>query len=149
MLKKAILRSLAVCVAISAIFVAGCDTAGESGTLIGAGGGALAGQAIGGNTTGTLIGTGVGAVGGYIVGNEMDKSKAKQQQQSQVTAPQQQTYNAPATQSNSVTVWLNNSNGSQTPVHLTQNSDGSYTGPKGERYPTMPSEAQLKQLYGM
>jgi hypothetical protein len=34
-------------------------------------------------------------------------------------------------------------------VHLTQNSDGSYTGPKGERYPTMPSEAQLKQLYGM
>jgi predicted lipid-binding transport protein (Tim44 family) len=147
MLKKAILRSLAVCVAISAIFVAGCETAGESGALIGAGGGALAGQAIGGNTTGTLIGTGVGALGGYVVGNEMDKSKAKQQQQ--VTAPQQQTYNAPPTQSNSVTVWLNNSNGSQTPVHLTQNSDGSYTGPKGERYPTMPSEAQLKQLYGM
>jgi uncharacterized protein YcfJ len=147
MLKKAILRSLAVCVAISTIFVVGCDTAGQSGTLIGAGGGALAGQAIGHNTTGTLIGAGVGAVGGYIVGNEMDKSKAKQQQQ--VTAPQQQTYNAPATQANSVTVWLNNNNGSQTPVRLTQNADGSYTGPKGERYPTMPSETQLKQLYGM
>ncbi len=147
MLKKAIFGLLTVSVIASTVFVAGCDTAAQSGTLIGAGGGALAGQAIGHNTTGTLIGTGVGAVGGYIVGNEMDKAKAKQQQQ--ITAPTQSTYNAPATQSNSVTVWLNNSNGSQTPVHLTQNADGSYTGPKGERYPTMPTEAQLKQVYGM
>jgi uncharacterized protein YcfJ len=147
MLKKAILRSLAVCVAISTIFVVGCDTAGQSGTLIGAGGGALAGQAIGHNTTGTLIGAGVGAVGGYIVGNEMDKSKAKQQQQ--ITAPQQQTYNAPASEANTVTVWLSNSNGSQTAVKLTRNADGSLTGPKGERYQTMPSESQLKQVYGM
>jgi uncharacterized protein YcfJ len=149
MLKKAILRSLAVCVAISTIFMVGCDTAAQSGTLIGAGGGALAGQAIGHNTTGTLIGTGVGAVGGYIVGNEMDKSKAKQQQQSQITAPQQQTYNAPPAQAGSVVVWITNSNGSQTSVRLAQNADGSYTGPRGERYPSMPTEAQLKQVYGM
>jgi hypothetical protein len=147
MFTRVILAVAVVGLATSMTFVAGCDTAGESGALIGAGGGALAGQAIGHNTTGTLIGTGVGAIGGYVVGNEMDKSKAKQQQQ--VTAPQQQTYSTPPTQSNSVTVWLNNSNGSQTPVHLTQNSDGSYTGPRGERYQAMPTEDQLKKAYGM
>ncbi len=47
---------------------------GISGLLLGAGGGALAGQAIGRNTESTLIGTAVGTVFGYIVGNEMDKN---------------------------------------------------------------------------
>jgi osmotically inducible lipoprotein OsmB len=147
MLKKAFFGLLLIAVTISTVFIPGCDTAGKSGTLIGAGAGALAGQAIGGNTTGTLIGAGVGAVGGYIVGNEMDKSNAQKQQQ--ITAPQQQTYNAPASEANTVTVWVNNSNGSQTAVKLTRKGDGSYTGPKGERYQAMPTEQQLKQAYGM
>jgi uncharacterized protein YcfJ len=143
MLKNVIFGLLTIAVVISA----GCDTAGKSGTLIGAGGGALAGQAIGGNTEGTLIGAGVGAIGGYIIGNEMDKSNAKKQQASAPTpAP---SYSTPASDSNTVTIWLNNSNGSQTAVKLTRNGDGSYTGPKGERYPTMPTEQQLKQVYGM
>ncbi|MGA7278327.1 MAG: glycine zipper 2TM domain-containing protein [Desulfocapsaceae bacterium] len=46
---------------------------GISGLLLGAGGGALAGQVIGRNTESTLIGTAVGTMVGYIVGNEMDK----------------------------------------------------------------------------
>ena len=54
----------------------GCNDA-QAGSLIGAGAGALAGQAIGGDTEGTLIGAGVGAVAGYIVGNESDKSKQR------------------------------------------------------------------------
>ncbi|MBC2854946.1 glycine zipper 2TM domain-containing protein [Cetobacterium sp. 2A] len=41
----------------------------EKSALVGAGVGALAGQAIGGNTAGTLIGAGVGALGGAAVGN--------------------------------------------------------------------------------
>jgi hypothetical protein len=143
MFNKAIFGLLTIAVVISA----GCDTAGKSGTLIGAGGGALAGQAIGGNTEGTLIGAGIGAIGGYIVGNEMDKSKAKKEQAS--TPAPAPSYNAPASDSNTVTIWLNNSNGSQTAVKLTRNGDGSYTGPKGERYPAMPTEQQLKQVYGM
>ena len=56
-----------------------CDNSAKSGTLIGAGTGALAGQAIGGNTKGTLIGAGIGALGGHIVGNEMDKKRAQKQ----------------------------------------------------------------------
>jgi outer membrane protein with glycine zipper len=56
----------------------GCETSGQTGALAGAGIGALAGQAIGGNTTGTLIGAAVGAGAGYVVGNEKDKKEARQ-----------------------------------------------------------------------
>ena len=45
-----------------------------SGLLIGAGSGALIGQAIGRDTSATLIGTAVGSFLGYAAGNEMDKS---------------------------------------------------------------------------
>ena len=58
----------------------GCANDAQTGTLAGAGIGALAGQAIGGNTGATLIGAGAGAVGGYIIGNEMDKKKAQRLQ---------------------------------------------------------------------
>ena len=54
--------------------LAGCNDA-QSGALLGAGIGALAGQAIGGNTKSTLIGTAVGAGAGYVIGNESDKAK--------------------------------------------------------------------------
>lgn len=50
---------------------------GISGLLLGAGGGALAGQAIGRDTESTLIGTAVGTMVGYIVGNEMDKGQGQ------------------------------------------------------------------------
>ena len=46
---------------------------GVNGLLLGAGGGALVGQAVGRDTEGTLIGTAVGGMLGYMVGNEMDK----------------------------------------------------------------------------
>jgi outer membrane lipoprotein SlyB len=58
--------------------VAGCQSDAQSGALIGAGIGALAGQAIGGDTEATLIGTAVGAGAGYVVGNESDKAKDRQ-----------------------------------------------------------------------
>lgn len=73
---------------ISIGLLGACQDSAQSGALIGAGGGALAGQAIGGNTKGTLIGAGVGALGGYLIGNEMDKDhKKKQQQQQQANSP--------------------------------------------------------------
>jgi hypothetical protein len=49
--------------------------------LAGAGIGALAGQAIGGNTESTLIGMAVGSGIGYVVGNEKDKKHAKEMNQ--------------------------------------------------------------------
>lgn len=62
----------------------GCRTAEGTGTLIGAGSGALLGNAVGkavggsGNgarTVGTLIGTGVGAVAGNAIGRNMDEAE--------------------------------------------------------------------------
>ena len=69
------LRTLTIALAAGlGMTLGGCSDA-EQGSLLGAGVGALAGQAIGGNTAGTLIGAGVGAAVGYGVGNESDKRK--------------------------------------------------------------------------
>ena len=75
MTKNLITILLVVAVGLGLAFVAGCESDAQTGALIGAGVGALAGQAIGGDTEGTLIGAGVGAAGGYIIGNEQDKKK--------------------------------------------------------------------------
>ena len=45
-------------------------------------------------------------------------------------------------------VEIHNDNGSTTPVKL-RKKDGSYIGPKGERYEQLPTEEQLKPLYGL
>jgi hypothetical protein len=47
-----------------------------------------------------------------------------------------------------ITVWITNDNGSLTAVTLTRRFSG-YIGPLGEYYPTMPTEEQLKILYGV
>ncbi|MCA9295628.1 MAG: glycine zipper 2TM domain-containing protein [Phycisphaerales bacterium] len=73
------MRTLALStLAAGAVFAAGCQNDAQSGSLIGAGIGALAGQAIGHDTEGTLIGAGVGAGAGYIIGNESDKAKERE-----------------------------------------------------------------------
>jgi len=46
-----------------------------------------------------------------------------------------------------VTVWVRNSNGSQSPVKLTRSGPG-YIGPRGEYYSTMPDNEQLRMVYG-
>jgi hypothetical protein len=48
-----------------------------------------------------------------------------------------------------VVVWITNDNGSKTEVTLTATFDGGYTGPKGEYYSNMPTEGQLKAMYGL
>ena len=48
-----------------------------------------------------------------------------------------------------VIVWITNDNGSKTEVMLTATFDGGYTGPKGENYANMPTEGQLKAMYGL
>jgi hypothetical protein len=77
------MKTLHIILAISmtlAIFLpAGCDSERSKGstTLLSAGIGALAGQAIGGDTKATLIGAGIGAGAGYIIGNSRDKKAAE------------------------------------------------------------------------
>ena len=130
----AVLVAVAACV--GAVFVIGCESDAQTGTLIGSLAGAGIGQLAGGDTKSTLIGAGVGGGAGYALGNEQDKKKNKAEIDS-LRAEQ-----------NVVTVWITNSNGSQTPVRLRKDGPG-YIGPRGERYPSIPTQEQLKQLYGM
>lgn len=46
-----------------------------------------------------------------------------------------------------VTVWITNSNGSQTSVKLKKSGPG-YLGPRGEWYRSMPTNEQLRMVYG-
>lgn len=61
----------------AALALAGCETMSQTqrNTAIGAGVGALAGAAIGGNTKGAVIGAGVGALGGYVWSQHMQQKK--------------------------------------------------------------------------
>jgi len=77
-------RSAAVAVLAGAMGISsvGCETKAQTGALVGAGGGALVGGAIGSLShsragAGAAIGAGVGALGGYLVGNEADKKDQK------------------------------------------------------------------------
>lgn len=47
-------------------------------------------------------------------------------------------------------VWIKNDNGSRTPVTLVRQKDtGYYIGPKGEVYVVLPTDEQLRPLYGL
>ena len=70
---KKINLTLLVLASSSLILFTGCATKAENGALIGAGAGALLGQAIGGNTGSTVIGAGVGAIAGAAIGENEDK----------------------------------------------------------------------------
>jgi uncharacterized protein YcfJ len=119
-------------------FSIGCETQAQNDALIGGGIGAGAGAIIGHQSghagTGALIGGAVGGGTGYVIGNERDKKQG-----TAVQSQQQQT--------NTVTVSVTNSNGSVTPVKLIR-SGNNYTGPRGEVYDHLPTEAELKSAYG-
>jgi hypothetical protein len=46
-----------------------------------------------------------------------------------------------------ITVWITNSNGSQTSVNLRRSGPG-FAGPRNEWYPNMPTNEQLRIVYG-
>ncbi|MHC4757974.1 MAG: glycine zipper domain-containing protein [Planctomycetota bacterium] len=120
---------------LGVVFFTGCENDAKSGAAIGAIAGAAIGQAAGGNTESTLIGAGVGAGAGYVVGNERDKKKQK----NEVEEVKEQ--------ANVVTVNITNSNGSISEVKLQRKGTG-YVGPKAEYYDQLPSEEQLRPVYG-
>jgi len=117
------------------VFFAGCETDAQNtallGTAIGAGVGALAG----GDTEGALVGAAVGGGVGYIAGNESDKAKSRAE------------IEAVRAEQNVETIWITNSNGSQYPVRLRKDGPG-YIGPRGEHYSSLPTEEQLRPVYG-
>ena len=135
MAKDAVLILMVVAVGLGLAFVAGCESDAQTGALIGTAIGAGAGQAIGGDTESTLIGAGVGAVGGYIIGSEQDKKKTK----AEIDALRQEM--------KIVTVNITNSNGSVSQILLRKQGVG-YVGPRGEYYNRLPTEEELKPIYG-
>jgi hypothetical protein len=124
-----------VITSLSLLIVTGCESDAQTGALIGTAAGAGIGQLAGRDTEGTLIGAAIGGGVGYIFGNEQDKKKTD----AQMAALQHEM--------NSVTVHVTNSNGSIVAVKLQRSGPG-YIGPRGEYYPTLPSQDQLRPVYG-
>jgi len=134
---------LIVTTSVGLLLVSGCETQAQNKALLGGAIGAGAGQLIGRDTEATLIGAGIGAGAGYLWGN-MEDNKKEEQAQAQAQARAQTVEN----DANTTTMWITNSNGSKTPVKLTRTASGGYIGPRGEIYDTLPTEEQLKKVYG-
>jgi len=117
--------------ASTGLYIVGCETQGQSGALIGSGIGAGVG-ALAGGSEGALIGAAVGGGTGYIVGNEGDKAQQRRQMQQHM---------------DSALVNIHNSNGSISTVRLQRSGIG-FVGPRGEYYDHLPTEAELRPIYG-
>lgn len=116
----------------------GCDSAAGTGGAIGTGIGALAGQAIGGDTKSTLLGAAVGGGAGYVIGDQQDKKKAEAQRRAEMNSLRQEM--------NMVFVNITNSNKSISQVGLRKQGIG-YVGPNGEYYNYLPTAAELEPIY--
>lgn len=131
MKQKAILLSAL----IASAALVGCEGMSNqtSGTLGGAGTGALAGAIIGNNVDG--INSWQGAAGGAVLGGLVGNQMGRQQDQ----------INAIDSRVNYQTVHVRNSDGSVTPVQLRRAQGDQWVTPRGNVYNGMPSERQLKQ----
>ena len=135
MVKNVTKIMMALVVSLGSVYLAGCEGEAQIGSALGALAGAGIGQLAGGDTEATLIGAAVGAGAGYMLGNETDKKVAVVER------------NAIRADQNSTIVWITNSNGSQVPVRLAKNGPA-YIGPRGELYNQLPSQDQLRPVYG-
>ncbi|MHC4394121.1 MAG: YMGG-like glycine zipper-containing protein [Planctomycetota bacterium] len=141
MVKKLITILMVVAVGFGLMFAAGCEgqtdaqSGAGTGALVGAGIGAIVGHQQGRAAEGALIGAAVGGGAGYAAGNESDKKRTQAEIDS-LRAEQ-----------NIVTIWITNSNGAKIPIRL-KKSGPNYIGPRGEYYDHLPTEAELKPVYG-
>jgi hypothetical protein len=135
MIKSLMTILVVVAVSLGLALVAGCESDAQTGAAVGALAGAGIGQLAGGDTESTLIGAAVGGGAGYMLGNEQDKKKAADDRESI------------RQEMNTVMVKVTNSNGSIIQVPLRKQGVG-YVGPRGEYYENLPTEDQLRPVYG-
>ena len=128
-----ILMLVAVCFGF--LVLGGCESDAQVGSAIGALAGAGIGQLAGGDTEATLIGAAVGGAAGYMIGNESEREKAYAERASMHD------------EMNTVAVNITNSNGSISQVRLKRHGVG-YVGTRGEYYSHLPSENELRPIYG-
>ena len=117
------------------LFFVGCQSDAQVGSAIGALAGAGIGQLAGGDTEATLIGAAVGGAAGYMLGNEGDKTKEQAQRAYMYQ------------EMRTVAVNITNSNGSISQVRLKRHGVG-YVGTRGEYYSHLPTEDELRPIYG-
>jgi len=117
------------------LMMAGCRSAAQTGAVVGGLAGAGLGQVIGASTGATILGAAIGGVAGYMMGNEKDKIRVPTER---VHMRQEMDY---------VTVNISNSNGSISLVRLRRQGIG-YLGARGEYYDHLPTEDELRPVYG-
>jgi len=143
MVKVVVTFLLVIAFGLSTIFLVGCESDAQTGALVGtaagAGVGAIIGHQSGHTGGGALIGGAAGAAGGYLLGNEGDKKKEKEETKSEINSIRQEM--------GYVTVPVTNSNGSVIEVRLKKQGT-TYIGPRGETYNKLPTEDQLRPVYG-
>jgi len=135
MAKKLMTICVIVAVSLALTFIVGCQSDAQVGSALGALVGAGIGQLAGGDTEATLIGAAVGGGAGYMLGNEGDKKKAQAEREGL------------RQEMNTVMVKVTNSNGSIVQVPLRKQGVG-YIGTRGEYYATLPTQDQLRPVYG-
>ena len=135
MVKNLVTIMVIVAVSMGSMFIIGCQSDAQTGTVIGALAGATIGQLAGGDTEATLIGAAVGGTAGYLLGNEGDKEKAHAEREGL------------RQEMNTVLVKVTNSNGSVIQVPLMEQGVG-YVGTRGEYYAALPTADQLRPIYG-
>ena len=135
MAKNFVTIMMVVIVSLGPAFVTGCGSDAQTASAIGALAGAGIGQLAGGDTESTLIGAAVGGGVGYVLGNESDKKKA----QAEMACLRDEM--------NTVVVNVTNRNGSIVQVPLRKQGVG-YVGTRGEYYAMLPTEDQLRPVYG-
>ncbi|MBW8039506.1 MAG: hypothetical protein FVQ85_05855 [Planctomycetes bacterium] len=136
MVKKLVLFLMVVAVSLGLVFVVGCESDAQTGALIGSLAGAGIGQAAGGDTESTLIGAAIGGGAGYLIGGDRDNKKKTQAEMDSLRRD-----------INTVTVNITNSNGSISQVSLRKQGVG-YVGPRNEYYDHLPTQEELKPIYG-
>ena len=125
--------------AVTTIFVlltaGGCQNDAMTGTAVGTLAGGGIGQLAGGDTESTLIGAAIGAGAGYIFGNESEREKTDNEMR------------YIRQEMNTSIVKITNSNGSIILVKLRRQGVG-WVGTRGEYYSKLPTEDQLRPVYG-
>jgi outer membrane lipoprotein SlyB len=135
MVKDIVTILITVLIGLVLIFIVGCESDAQTGAALGTLAGAGIGQIAGRDTQSTLIGAAVGGTAGYMLGNESDKRYARAET---AQIRDEMSY---------VTVNITNSNGSVSQVRLRKCGVG-YVGTRGEYYNRLPTEDQLRPIYG-
>lgn len=137
------LKYIAV-LALTAVVLLGCQTAGQgtatgalTGGALGAGAGALMGKHSG---TGAIVGGTAGALAGGIVGNQLGAGNARNRQQDAAIGQALE-------DANTTIINVPTSTGGTVPVRLTRRGTV-WVGPRGEEYTSLPSAHTLSRAYG-